>query len=236
MQISNLNWMQLEAYLTRDNRCILPLGSTEQHAYISLSTDSILANKLAREVGDLANVVSFPCVEYGMTPYFSEYPGSISLRPNTYFLLIEDILNNLYQQGFRRILIINGHGGNSPVMAMIHEWQSRCEDAQVIFHNWWAAPKVWAQVQSIDPVASHASWMENFPWTRIEGVTVPDQQKPMVNLSQLRQLSSKKVKTIVGDGNYGGAYVKSDAEMMRIWDVGLAETLDLLNHGWVEDK
>ncbi len=235
MQISNLNWMQLEAYLTRENRCILPLGSTEQHAYISLSTDSILANKMAREVGDLANVVSFPCVEYGMTPYFSEYPGSISLRPNTYFLLIEDMLNNLYQQGFRRILIINGHGGNSPVMAMIHEWQSRCEDAQVIFHNWWAAPKVWAQVQSIDPVASHASWMENFPWTRIEGVTVPDQQKPMVNLSQLRQLSSKKVRIAAGDGNYGGAYVKSDAEMMRIWNVGLAERLDLLNHGWVED-
>ena len=47
-------------------------------------------------------------------------------------------------------------------------------DSQVKFHNWWNAPKTWAKVQEIDPVASHASWMENFPWTRLAGVAAAD--------------------------------------------------------------
>ena len=41
---------------------------------------------------------------------------------------------------------------------------------RIKFHNWWNAPKTWAKVKEIDPVASHASWMENFPWTRLAGV------------------------------------------------------------------
>ena len=45
MLISNMNWMQVEEYLKNDDRCILPLGSTEQHAYLSLSVDTILSSK-----------------------------------------------------------------------------------------------------------------------------------------------------------------------------------------------
>ena len=41
------------------------------------------------------------------------------------------------------------------------------------FHNWWGAPETFAKVQEIDAVASHASWMENFPWTRLPGVVQP---------------------------------------------------------------
>ena len=47
MHISTLNWQQVEAYLAYDDRAVVPLGSTEQHAYLSLSTDSILAERVA---------------------------------------------------------------------------------------------------------------------------------------------------------------------------------------------
>ena len=47
MRISELNWMQVEAYLGQDDRAVLPLGSTEQHAYLSLATDAILAERLS---------------------------------------------------------------------------------------------------------------------------------------------------------------------------------------------
>ena len=49
MRIADMTWMQVEAYLERDDRCVLPLGSTEQHAYLSLAVDAILAEKMAAE-------------------------------------------------------------------------------------------------------------------------------------------------------------------------------------------
>ena len=49
MRIAEMNWMMVEEYLKRDDRCVLPLGSTEQHAYLSLSVDSILAERLATD-------------------------------------------------------------------------------------------------------------------------------------------------------------------------------------------
>jgi creatinine amidohydrolase len=165
MKISEMNWMQLEYYLEHDDRCVLPLGSTEQHAYLSLSVDSILAECIALMSAAPSGVPVFPVLAYGITPYFRAYPGSISLRVSTYLSLIKDILDGLLEQGFKRILIINGHGGNSPVQGFVGEWMADHPGRQVRFHNWWNAPATWAKVQAIDPIASHASWMENFPWT-----------------------------------------------------------------------
>jgi creatinine amidohydrolase len=54
MRIAEMNWMMVEEFLKREDRCVLPLGSTEQHAYLSLSVDSILAERLATEVAELA--------------------------------------------------------------------------------------------------------------------------------------------------------------------------------------
>src|SRR5881398_3170690 len=114
MRISEMNWMMVEEYLRRDDRPVLPLGCTEQHAYLSLSTDSILAERLAVEAAEPLGVAVFPVVAYGITPYFRAFPGTISLRVETYLSLLGDILNAMAEQGFRRILIVNGHGGNAP--------------------------------------------------------------------------------------------------------------------------
>jgi creatinine amidohydrolase len=188
MRISEMNWMMVEEYLTRDDRCVLPLGSTEQHAYLSLSVDSILAERLAIEAAEPLGVAVFPAVAYGITPYFRAFPGTITLRAQTYFSIVRDILDAMAEQGFKRILIVNGHGGNAPAQGLIGEWTAEHPEARIKFHNWWNAPKVWAQVQAIDPVASHASWMENFRWTRLPNMDAPSEQKPMSDLEVIRQL------------------------------------------------
>ncbi|MEM7026538.1 MAG: creatininase family protein, partial [Pseudomonadota bacterium] len=71
MDLSQMNWSQVEAYLARDDRAVLPLGSTEQHAGLSLSVDSILSHKVALEAAEPLGVPVFPVQPYGLTPYFT---------------------------------------------------------------------------------------------------------------------------------------------------------------------
>ncbi|HSS18040.1 MAG TPA: creatininase family protein, partial [Candidatus Dormibacteraeota bacterium] len=194
MRVSEMNWMMMEEYLKRDDRALLPLGSTEQHAYLSLSVDSILAESLAVEAAEPLGIPVFPVLAYGITPYFRAFPGTITLRVETYLSLLRDILDVMAEQGFKRILIVNGHGGNTPAQGLIREWMADHAGLRIKFHNWWNAPRVWAQVQAIDSVASHASWMENFPWTRLENVEIPREQKPMSDLDKLRRLDPKSLR------------------------------------------
>lgn len=228
MRISAANWFQVENYLKHDDRAVLPLGSTEQHAYLSLSVDTILSEKVAADAAAPLGIPVFPALPFGITPYFMAFPGSVSIRAATYMQFVRDILDSLHHSGFRRILIVNGHGGNSPVQPVTMEWMTDHPGTRVKFHNWWNAPKTWAKVKSIDPVASHASWMENFAWTRVEGAPKPEGQKPYVPFDKLKDRGPEAVREIIGDGNYGGVYERSDAEMDALWEVAVAETRELL--------
>ena len=232
MRISESNWFEIETYLQTDDRCVLPLGSTEQHAHLSLSVDSILSERVAAEAAEPLSVPVFPAVAYGLTPYFLAYPGTVSLRLATYAALVRDILDSLHATGFRRVLIVNGHGGNSPVQPVTAEWMAAHEGARCRFHDWWRAPQTWACVQEIDPVASHASWMENFPWTRLAGRELPEGQKPFVPFERLRDRNAAGVRALIGDGNYGGHYQKPDADMERLWRVAVEETRAQIEGDW----
>lgn len=217
-----MNWMQVADYLTRDDRAVVPLGSTEQHAYLSLCTDAILAERVAVEAAEPLGIPVFPAVAYGITPYFLAFPGSISLRVSTYIALVRDVLDALAGHGFRRIVLVNGHGGNSPAGSFAPEWMAEHPEVTVVLHNWWNAPRTWQAVQEIDPVASHGSWMESFPWNRV--APAPAGQKPMADLDRLRRLAPPAVRALIGDGNYGGAYEKPDEQMLAIWRVAVEET------------
>lgn len=232
MRIAEMHWQQVENYLQRDDRCVLPLGSTEQHAYLSLCVDNILAEKMALDAAEPLGIPVFPVLNYGITPYFRAYPGSITLRIDTYLRVIRDMLDGLKENGFRRVLIVNGHGGNSPAQAFTGEWMADNPGVIVKFHNWWNAPRTWAKVQQIDPVASHASWMENFPWTRLPGIPQPAQQKPMIDLDRMRLLAPGPLRDYLGDGNFGGLYQRPDEDMLAIWQVAVEETRALLSTMW----
>src|SRR6476659_3704495 len=103
MRISEMNWMMVEEYLGRDDRAVLPLGCTGQHAYGSLSTDSIVGERLAVEAAEPIGVPVFPVLAYGITPYFRAFPGTITLRVETYMSVVGDILDATSGQGFKRI-------------------------------------------------------------------------------------------------------------------------------------
>jgi creatinine amidohydrolase len=227
MRVAEMDWRMIEDWTRFDDRAILPLGSTEQHAGLSLLTDAILAERVAVEAAEPLGIPVFPAVPYGLAPYFAAYPGSITLRVETYCAVVRDVLDSLKRSGFRRIVIVNGHGGNQPAAALAHEWLMDNADCRVRFHDWWRAPKTFAQVQATDRVASHASWMENFPWTRLP-TTPADEAKEMVDTDRLRTLPPFEARNLLEDGNFGGRTQRPDAEMMAIWEIAVQETRDLL--------
>ena len=103
---------------------------------------------------------------------------------------------------------------------------------KLLWHDWWKAPQVRAAIDAIDPAASHASWMETFPWTRVEGVVPPDEHKPPVDLTGREEMSPARFRETIGDGSFGGWYSRPDDEMMRIWEIAVRETRTLLTEGW----
>jgi len=232
MKVADRNWMQIESDLGRDTRAVVPVGSTEQHGYLSLSVDAILAERVAVEAAEPLGVPVFPVLNYGITPYFLKYPGTISLRLETYQRIVADILESLAATGFTRILFVNGHGGNIPGGSILQEWMNAHPGITVKWHNWWNAPRTWAAVTAVDPEASHASWMENFPWTRLANVALPTGRKQPIDVARLRLMDATAVREYLGDGNFGGEYEQSDEIMMRVWRAGVEETRAAIEGPW----
>ena len=232
MRARDLNWMQVEEYLSRDDRVVLPVGSTEQHGFLSLETDNILAERVSAEAAEPLGVLVLPALAYGLTPAFAAFPGSPTLRFETLVAVLRDLLDSLLAQGFRRFLVVNGHGGNAPAAGLVREWAASRPDAQAIFHSWFNGPKVLEVAEAIDPEYSHANWGENFPWTRLEAVEPPDEPKPMLDEAAYRVADAARVRELIGDGSFGGLYARPDEEMLRIWQAGVDEVRELLEHGW----
>jgi creatinine amidohydrolase len=231
MRIEDCNWFQVEEYLRRDDRLVIPLGSIEQHAYLSLGVDRILSERVAVEAAAPSGVLVLPSLPYGLTPYFAAYPGSPTLSVETYRALLRELLDSLAGQGFRRFLFVNGHGGNDGGLAAVEAWAAEHPDCRVRWHNWWAGEKTRAVVDEIDPDASHASWFENFPWTRLEGVEQPREKKPLADIRRMRELDPRAVRELLGDGSLGGLYERPDEDVLRVWEAGVAEVREVIEAG-----
>lgn len=232
MRWAEMHWAAVEEYLRRDDRAVLPIGSVEQHARLSLATDMILAERVAVEAAEPLGVPVLPAMPFGHAPYFSAFPGTVTLRIETLLAVVRDIIASLDRAGFRRVLIVNGHGGNAPVGALAQEIMAERPHLSLRFHEWWRAPRVAAQAQALDPSGSHANWFENFPWTRLPNIAAGTGEKPAVDREALRAASPAAVRAMLDDGSFGGPYQKPDDDMMALWATGVAETREAIEGPW----
>ncbi|MFH0951613.1 MAG: creatininase family protein [Patescibacteria group bacterium] len=132
-RLDKWTWQETAKYLTDDDRVILPIGSNEQHGPIGeLGTDSVLAMWAAELVSREFSVPIAPLVPYGMSSHHTCFAGTVSLTDVTLIALISEIVESLYRHGFRHILIINGHGGNSrPLTYAVETLNRRYSDLRV---------------------------------------------------------------------------------------------------------
>jgi len=139
MLLSKMTWEQVAAYLENDDRVIIPVGSTEQHGPRAvIGTDFLIPDAIAAEAGRRAGVVAAPVIPYGMALHHMAFPGTISLRPSTLMRVVYDVLAALSRHGFRRVLLLNGHGGNVPsLMAGVAEANDVYSDMLIKTMGWW---------------------------------------------------------------------------------------------------
>src|SRR5659263_32490 len=178
MHFEDTNWQGIEDYLTQDDRIMLVLGACEQHAWLSLLTDSKIPLALAGAASKLSGGVVAPPLHFGISPYFLSYPGSISIQVDTYVRLVEDIIRSLHGAGFRRVLILNGHGGNTPVKSHLSSLVNSLPDLRIRWYAWWQSPTVTNFSTENGLVNQHANWEENFSFTRV--AKSPSYRKPIV--------------------------------------------------------
>jgi creatinine amidohydrolase len=111
------------AALDRDSTVlVLPLGSVEQHGHhMPLGTDTLLAHAVSLRAAErfAGKVLVLPPPWYGFSAHHMAFAGSITLKVETLMAVAEDVVGSLVHHGFRRILIVNGHGGNGPVIDLL---------------------------------------------------------------------------------------------------------------------
>jgi creatinine amidohydrolase len=139
MELKFLTWPDVESYLETDDRIIVPLGSTEQHGPRAVfGTDHLIPEAIGREVADKTATIVAPTIAIGMSIHHLEFKGSLTFRPSTMIHVFRDIIWSLQQGGFKRILILNGHGGNRNTMqAMLSEVGNEMLDMKIKFRCWW---------------------------------------------------------------------------------------------------
>jgi creatinine amidohydrolase len=228
MRIEDLNWMDVEEYLKQDDRLILVVGACEQHGYLSLLSDVKIPSALADAVSQKTGVLVAPPVNFGSSPYFISYPGTLSLRLSTLMDVVEDVIRSAYRQGFRRFLILNGHGGNTGVKMRLGELANELSGLMVQWYAWWLAHSLEeiALRHGIKP--SHANWLEAFPFTMV-GELPKEEKIPPVVPSEV--MDANTARQVYGDGSFGGAYQVPQEVMQEIFEAAQADILKLLEFG-----
>lgn len=127
---------------------IMPTGATEQHGpHLPLSVDYLCAYRIALGVSAETGIPVFPALPYGHSGGHRGFPGTLSLRPETFQSVIEDIAEWAYATGFRRLLFLNGHLLNEASLAnAVANLRGRFEDFKLAVITWWdITPELQAQ-------------------------------------------------------------------------------------------
>ncbi|HLU11897.1 MAG TPA: creatininase family protein [Oceanobacillus sp.] len=212
MRFQDMHWMDVERYLQQDTRVILVTGSTEQHAYLSLLTDILIPSRIALAVAEREGVLVAPPLNFGVSQHFTEFPGTISLSPSTFELVLSEMVDSLLHQGFTRFFILNGHGGNRiPPRLQDLDYDGL---ARIEWYDWWRESATRAFEAEHNLRLDHANWGENFAFTRVG--EVPAGEKPPVNLELLEE--GESIRDVIGDGSYGGPYQVDEALSLELFE------------------
>ena len=146
MQLGELNWPSI-GQLSKDIPVVVPIAALEQHGHhLPVLTDSMLLGEIVRRTAEqLPNEAMFtPLLWLGNSEHHLDFAGTMTAAPRTYLNLLSDMVDNLLHHGFRRIVLLNGHGGNTvPSQQALFEVRQRHRqqnDLLLLAATYWTLP------------------------------------------------------------------------------------------------
>ena len=115
--IPHMTWREVEQALTHTDMVVIPVGSNEQHGpHLPLGTDIFAAIETCKLLAQRTDILIAPVVLAGVSEHHMGFPGTIALSPETFEAVIIDTARSLIRHGFKKLMILNGHGGNLPAL------------------------------------------------------------------------------------------------------------------------
>lgn len=219
MRLQDLTWMDVERYLEQDDRIILITGATEQHAHLSLLTDILIPSRMAMAAAERTGVLIAPPLNFGISPGFADFPGTISLSPETFSQVMVEVVQSLAYQGFHSFLVLNGHAPNKAPAALLD--MARGDEIALDWFDWGSCEASRAFEAHTGLHVGHANWGENFPFVRVGDV--PEGDKDPVNLDLLEE--RVPMRDIIGDGSFGGPYQVDESLMELLFSTVVDEVV-----------
>ncbi|MBI3454484.1 MAG: creatininase family protein [Candidatus Rokubacteria bacterium] len=135
-----LTWPEINDAIELRKVCIVPCGSVEQHApHLPLDTDIVCPTEIARGAGRLApgKILVLPPVAYGYTGHVMDFPGTINTHFEHFIHQVLDVTRSLAYHGFKKIVLLNGHGSNMPNLDLVARRTNLETDAECVLIAWW---------------------------------------------------------------------------------------------------
>ncbi|MEE8442921.1 MAG: creatininase family protein [Dehalococcoidia bacterium] len=143
--LGEMTWPETAEALKTVRVAIIPTGSNEQHGpHLALRTDianaASMALRVAQRLGPKAVVV--PSLPFGVSPHHMAFPGTVTLRPETFLAVLRDIITSLSDHGVKHFFVMNGHGGNNPSLGQLMLTIKRDLGVDAAFAQLWPSREV----------------------------------------------------------------------------------------------
>jgi creatinine amidohydrolase len=136
--LEELNWMEFKRLVPKKTDAVLvPVGTIEAHGVTGLGTDNQIPASICGRIADKVNALIAPGVNYGITKSLLPYPGSVTVLPDTFERYVSDVTLGLADAGFRRIVFMNGHGGNTEALKSVTLRLFREKKTSSAVVDWW---------------------------------------------------------------------------------------------------
>ncbi len=113
MRLERITGKKVEEYLTKSKSIMIPVGSIENHGkHMPLGTDTLIPNKIVELLEEKSDIMVAPTIPYGATNTIYGCTGTVTIGTDGLAMILTRVINSLYRYGFRRFLVLNGHGGN----------------------------------------------------------------------------------------------------------------------------
>lgn len=160
-EMDRINWMEFkEVVPSKINTVLLPTGTLEPHGVINNGADNTAPTATAHKIGQRVNALIAPTLPYGITGSMEAYPGAFQITEAAYRPFVKQILEGLAKNGFKNIIILNGHGGGqTAVLQSVAAEVSAEKHVRTLVINWWSfASDETKEVFGED--GGHAGWNE----------------------------------------------------------------------------